>query len=60
MLQRAKQSRSHQRVDPFVDPGDQAALIINPARAQHLSLSHSPPVCTRNTFRYEIALEALL
>jgi hypothetical protein len=44
MLQRAKQSRSHQRVDPFVDPGDQAALIINPARAQ--SISHSLPVCT--------------
>jgi hypothetical protein len=39
MLQRAKQSRSHQRVDPFVDPGDQAALIINPARAQSLSLT---------------------
>lgn len=27
---RAKQSRSHHRVDPFVDPRDQAALIINP------------------------------
>lgn len=38
LLQRAKQSCSHHRVDPFVDPRDQAALIINPARAHSLCL----------------------